>query len=484
MPINLSQIETMRSNAVPLSRQLYVQLHQQILRGNVIYKEKLPPTRQLATQLKLSRGVVIECYEMLKTDGLVAGFGKGGTIVRYQPRRPRLLKPSSASQKKLSLRGESMSEARHYENNAVDPLPLTPGVPDHRLFPTGKWHSCYKLAFKEAPQWYQREGGLTALKQALSNYLAQYRGIEVTNLDSLMITTGTQSALGLLARMLADPGDNAVLEQPCWPGAEASLKQAEVTIKYAELAAKSLPATKWRKIFARFRPKLILVSPAIQFPTGQSMGPVEREVLLEMSQENSCWIIEDDYAAEYCYSQHPPPSILAHNATSQAIHVGTMSKLLFPGLRIGWLLVPEYIAPRINNALNTSGLTPSYPLQQQLAHFIQYGHLASHLAHSRAIYNERRDRSAEHIRKHASGLLIPTDGISGMNQYFQINGEVGSTKNFVANLRQENIGCDVYFPRKSTIKNPHLLLGHANLIKEDMPAHLHRLYTILKRHIR
>ena len=296
-----------------------------------------------------------------------------------------------------------------------------PSVPDFSLFPLRKWQSISSQANKSAPAWYQRDGGVSLLKRTLRDYLAQYRGLQLNNLRCLLITTGSQSALSLLARLLTEPGDIALLEQPCWSGCKAAISQAGLNAIYASVDEQGMKLEGWRGKKRHQAPRIAVITPAMQFPTGYPMSMQRREALLRYTVSHQCWLIEDDYAAEYSYAQHPAPSILAHSATNHVIHVGTLSKLLFPGLRLGWMVVPEHIAHQVNNALNTCGIQPPYMLQQQLGMFMQYGYLSAHLAHTRAIYNERRRQCSQYIEQHARHQLEQIPSISGMNLYLKIN---------------------------------------------------------------
>jgi len=178
--------------------------------------------------------------------------------------------------------------------------------------------------------------------------------------------------------------------------------------------------------------------------------------------ENNCWLIEDDYAAEYSYAQHPSPSILAHRSNNHIIHLGTMSKLLLTGLRLGWMVVPEHIAADVTQATNTCGLTPAYALQQQLGLFMQYGFLNSHLAHSRSIYNERRKQYSDFLQQHGKGLLTASESISGMNLYLKINRTQIDINALKKQMDKSDLGCELYLQKSPGGKQLYILLGHSN----------------------
>lgn len=471
MPIQLTQLQLDRRQPVPLARQLYVQLHQQIMRGEVVYAERLPASRKLALSLQVSRGVIVEAYEMLKIDGLVAGFGKAGTQICYQ-QTPKLKTKINQGQLVLSKRGERIAQARQYKQEPT--LRLTPGLPDFQLFPHQQWLSLSREAWSQMQGNYQREGGLRSLKLSLRNFLAQYRGIQIDDLNCLLITTGSQGALSLLANLLTEVGDLGIIEQPGWAGAEGALSQAGLRLHYTGLD------TEGALIPSEVKAKLAVLTPNAQYPTGTIMSTQRREAWLQYSQRHAVWLLEDDYAAEYSYQQHPTPSLLTHPHAGQVIHLGTISKLLLPDLRLGWMVVPKAIAASVCAALNTVGLQPAYSLQQQLSLFIQYGYLGEHLVRTRAVYNERRRRCVEYLQEHAHHLLSIMPSLSGMSLLLELKFAVDADL-LRQVLRAKDFGCAVY--TKTQLSNNentiYIVIGHAVLVEDRLELTLHTLLTVL-----
>lgn len=231
------------------------------------------------------------------------------------------------------------------------------------------------------------------------------------------------------------------------------------------------------------RAKLAVLTPNAQYPTGSVMSMQRREAWLQYSQQHAVWLIEDDYAAEYSYQQHPTPSLLTHPHAEQVIHIGTMSKLLLPDLRLGWMLVPKSIAADVCSALNTLGLQPAYSLQQQLALFMQYGYLGEHLARTRAIYNERRRLCTEYLQQHAGDLVRIVPSVSGMNLLLQLKPELDSIR-LNAALKTAGLGCMLY-TRPSSEDDKlqlYLLLGHTTLGEQELE--LGALVSCLKQLVR
>jgi GntR family transcriptional regulator/MocR family aminotransferase len=481
MPLDILSIQLDRHQSIPLPRQLYTQLHQQILHGKITYKEQLPATRTLATALNVARGVVVACYEMLKADELISGFGKGGTQVSYRLRRSHYhtIKTDSVGMP-LSNRGEKIAGARKYQRNTNAYLPntLSPSVPDVSLFPYAKWQRLSKEALETAPVWYERSGGTSLLKKNLQTYLSQYRGINIDNLDRLLITTGSQASLSALTQLLTEPGDTALIDQPGWSGAKAAIQQAGLTPLYAPIDKQGTQLSGWKTSEKDMPPKIAIITPSCQFPTGRPMSMTRREALVRYTAQHQTWLIEDDYAAEYIYDQHPSPSILAHSTTNHIIHVGSMSKLLLPSLRLGWMVVPAHLAPSINDAINTLGIQPSGILQQQLGLFIQHGYLSAHLIKTRSTYNERRRLCSHYLQKNGQAFFTIMPSMSSMNHYLKINLETVDIEKLRKRIHEAHLGCEIYHQLRNGINEHTLLLGHANLQESMIAKELDKLLQL------
>ncbi|MFT5118885.1 MAG: GntR family transcriptional regulator/MocR family aminotransferase [Kiritimatiellia bacterium] len=483
MPLDILSIQLDRHQSIPLPRQLHTQLYQQILNGKMIYKEQLPATRTLAKSLNVARGVVVACYEMLKADELISGFGKGGTQVSYRLRRFHYpsIKTDSVDMP-LSHRGKAIAEAREYhrQTNAYTPNSLSPSVPDVSLFPYAKWQRLSKEALESAPVWYERSGGTLLLKKNLQTYLSQYRGINIDNLDRLLITTGSQASLSLLAQLLTEPGDVALIDQPGWAGAKAAIQQAGLTAIYAPIDEQGTQLSDWNTSGKNMTPRIAMITPSCQFPTGRPMSMARREALVRYTAQHQTWLIEDDYAAEYIYDQHPSPSILAHSTTNHIIHVGSMSKLLLPSLRLGWMVVPAHLAASISGAINTLGIQPSGILQQQLGLFIQHGYLSAHLIKTRSAYNERRRLCSHYLQKNGQPFFTIMPSMSSMNHYLKINLETADIEKLRGRIDEAHLGCEIYHQMRHGIKEHYLLLGHANLQESMIAKELDKLLQLCK----
>ncbi|RWG85941.1 MAG: PLP-dependent aminotransferase family protein, partial [Mesorhizobium sp.] len=227
--------------------------------------------------------------------------------------------------------------------------------------------------------------GHPALKEAIAGYLFSARGVRCRP-EQIVVTTGAQAAFDLLARLLLDPGDTVWMEEPGYYGAKAAFTVA---------GAKILPIPVdqergWRLDPPDPLPRLVYVTPACQHPLGITMRMEERLRLLDIAETANAWVIEDDFDGEYRFQGRPVPAIQSMDRSGRVIYVGTFAKLLFPALRIGFMVLPVELAGRIVNAISTTGQFAPLLLQAALADFITEGHMSRHLKRMRRIYAQRR----------------------------------------------------------------------------------------------
>ncbi|MBN9219440.1 MAG: PLP-dependent aminotransferase family protein, partial [Mesorhizobium sp.] len=216
-------------------------------------------------------------------------------------------------------------------------------------------------------------------------YLFSARGVRCRP-EQVVITTGAQAAFDLLARLLLDPGDTVWMEEPGYYGAKAAF-----TVAGARIAPIPVDQQRgWRLDAPDPAPRLIYVTPACQHPLGITMRMEERLRLLDIAETGNSWVIEDDFDGEYRFQGRPVPAIQSMDRSGRVIYVGTFAKLLFPALRLGFMVLPPGLAERIANALSTTGQFAPLVLQAALADFITQGHMSRHLKRMRRIYAQRR----------------------------------------------------------------------------------------------
>ncbi|RVC64261.1 PLP-dependent aminotransferase family protein, partial [Mesorhizobium sp. M00.F.Ca.ET.038.03.1.1] len=227
--------------------------------------------------------------------------------------------------------------------------------------------------------------GHPALKEAIAGYLYSARGVRCRP-EQIVVTTGAQAAFDLLARLLLDPGDTVWMEEPGYYGAKAAFTVAGARVL-------PIPVDQERGWYLEPPaplPHLIYVTPACQHPLGITMRMEERLRLLDIAETANSWVIEDDFDGEYRFQGRPVPAIQSMDRSGRDIYVGTFAKLLFPALRLGFMVLPPELAGRIVNALSTTGQFAPLLLQAALADFITEGHMSRHLKRMRRIYAQRR----------------------------------------------------------------------------------------------
>ncbi|WP_410789051.1 PLP-dependent aminotransferase family protein [Kribbella sp. C-35] len=389
--------------------------------GHLPVGTRLPATRTLATDLGLSRGVVTESYQRLTEDGHVSTHGRRGTIVVAAPigaarttGRSRLrtpLRPPSAPPEEekpgtTSCRYPDLND-EIFDNLRAAParIDLTPGVPDLAAFPRSAWLRAERAVLgdlESAEFGYGDPAGTPTLRRAVAAWLAQYRGI-TADPDDLIIVAGVAQAIGLVAQMLDRHGIHEIaVEDPGSLGSRQHLQNWGMRTPPIPVDDRGLQVDVLRNSGAR----AVMVTPAHHFPTGVVLDGERRRELIQWAKDGGL-VIEDDYDAEHRYDRPPVPALRAM-LPDQVIYAGSVSKLLAPALRIGWMLAPpqykeELIARKRLADLGNAGLP-----QLTLASLMESGELERQLRFLRRRHRTRRDAMVTAIRNH-----LPTATIHG-----------------------------------------------------------------------
>ncbi|OHV70955.1 transcriptional regulator [Mesorhizobium sp. LCM 4577] len=416
-PFPLDTLAVNRASPEHLSRQLYHGLVA-IIRGRALPPgSELPSTRALAAELGLGRNTIVAAYDQLVTEGYLANRQGARPVIVDLPEGPRETprEEPPVPLRSPSLRGQLLL-SQPYHHGRPGHVAFHPGMPDAQSFPFGVWG---RLVARRASH-----GGETlfgtydvtghpALKEAIAGYLFSARGVRCRP-EQIVVTTGAQAAFDLLARLLLDPDDTVWMEEPGYYGAKAAFTVAGARILPIAVdqergwrfehdpEPKVSERKKWEPVFGQrscsnkgsaapgFSPRLIYVTPACQHPLGITMRMEERLRLLDIAETANSWVIEDDFDGEYRFQGRPVPAIQSMDRSGRVIYVGTFAKLLFPALRLGFMVLPPELAGRIVNALSTTGQFAPLLLQAALADFITEGHMSRHLKRMRRIYAQRR----------------------------------------------------------------------------------------------
>jgi len=378
----------------PRNQRIYQLLRQLILDRVLPADTRLPSSRDLALQLGLSRNTVLYGYEQLLAEGYLETRGSGGTYVTDTVpmldgapqagtrRKPAAPNPHNA----LSRRGRKL--VAHAGAAQQQWGAFVPGVPDVTQFPHKIWNALQSRIWRNPPVaslTYGHGGGYQPLREALANYLKVSRSVECTP-EQIVITGGIHQSIDLCMRLLSDPGDAAWVEDPCYWGARNMLAAAGVEIRPVGLDQEGICPTPGQ--LAR-PPRFIFVTPSHQYPLGTVMSLSRRRMLLEYAQRHGSWIIEDDYDSEFRYGGRPLASLQGMDRGERVLYMGTFSKTMFPGLRLGYLVLPEALAPAFVTGMEEVYRSGHAPLQATMAAFIERGHFNAHIRRMRLLYGNR-----------------------------------------------------------------------------------------------
>jgi GntR family transcriptional regulator/MocR family aminotransferase len=400
-----------RPSAGPAYRWLYEALRAEILAGHLAPGARLPSTRDLGAQYHLSRGTVVLAFELLKSEGYTEGqVGSGTRVSRTLP--DDLLRaapgaPAAAAGRAPSPRRRFSRQARRLTSfSPLESRPsraFRPNLPALDLFPTALWAQITTRRWRRASTGLLLGCGPTGyrpLQEAVAGYLNASRGVRCRP-EQVTIVSGVQEALDLVARLFLDPGDRVAVEEPGYPGAALIFEALGARVAAVPVDDEGLMASPRALQGAR----LVYVTPAHQFPLGATMSLGRRLRLLEWARRSGALVFEDDYDSEFRYSGRPVPALHGLDDGGHVLFAGSFSKVLFPSLRLGYLVVPVDLVERFAAAKSVASRHPPLLEQAVLCDFIAEGHFARHLRRMRQVYAERLGALLDGARRHLAGLL-------------------------------------------------------------------------------
>ena len=374
---------------LPLHRQLYEALRRALLDGKLSAGERLPSSRDLAQDLDLSRNTVVAAINQLSVEGyLVSQVGSGTYVNDSVPRAlPRPTARSAQQAARLSRRGERL--ATTFCASQLEVQPFTPGIADFSAFPVALWQKLqnkhWRMTYPDMLD-YSTSGGYAPLRRAVADYLRVFRSVQL-DADQVLITSGTQQSLELCAQLLADHGDTVWVEDPAYWGAVKAFMATGLRLHPVPVDEQGLAP---RAADDDHHPRLIYVTPSHQYPTGGVMSLARRHQLLACAAQHKAWVLEDDYDSEFRFSGPPISSLEGLDKDGRVLYMGTFSKVLYPGIKLGYLVVPKPQVAAFKQAHYDLNRPGQMPLQAALAEFIEMGHFSSTLRRSRQSYAERR----------------------------------------------------------------------------------------------
>lgn len=389
-------------DALPLHRQLYEALRRAMLDGKLGPGERLPSSRDLAQDLNLSRNTVVAAINQLSVEGyLVSRVGSGTYVNDSVPRAAAGRHSGSAGGRvpapapRLSARGEAL--ASRFRASELEVQPFTPGIADFSAFPLTLWQRLqnkhWRMTYPDMLD-YNSSGGYAPLRRAIADYLRVFRSVQL-DADQVIVTTGTQQSLELCARLLADHGDTVWVEDPAYWGAVKAFMATGLDLHPVAVDDEGIcpgAADDARP------PRLIYLTPSHQYPSGAVMSLPRRHQLLSTARAHNAWVLEDDYDSEYRFSGPPISSLEGLDADGRVLYMGTFSKVLYPGIKLGYLVVPKPLVASFRQAHYDLNRPGQMPLQAALAEFMEMGHFSSALRRARQSYGERRQCLLEALK--------------------------------------------------------------------------------------
>jgi GntR family transcriptional regulator/MocR family aminotransferase len=474
----------------PLYRQLYERLRRAILAGNLSPGSKLPSTRGMALELGVARNTVMAAYEQLLAEGYLEGEWGAGTYVSQAlperllnaalPDRPVTGAPGRSP--RLSRRGAALAAIPHpVGSEPVTACAFRLGSPALDAFPFELWARLTAGCWRRKPSHllaYGDPAGYRPLREAIAAYLATSRGVQCQP-SQVIIVSGSQQGLELAARVLLDPGDPAWIENPGYRGVRGALLAAGARLVPVPVDDEGMNFSSVARKGARAR--LACITPAHQYPLGITMSMARRLALLEWANRTNAWILEDDYDSEYRYAGRPLAALQGIDSQERVIYLGTFSKVFFPSLRLGYLVVPRsLIDPFVRARALCDGHPPTMP-QAVLAEFMTQGHFARHLRRMRHLYAERQQAFVRAAARDLKGLLDVPSSSGGMH----LIGWLDEGLDDRAVARRVEAGGIVTMPLSSLASGPltrgALLLGYTALDARAIREGVARLAAILRK---
>ncbi|MEO0857102.1 MAG: PLP-dependent aminotransferase family protein [Bacteroidota bacterium] len=472
------------ASQAPLYHRLRDHLRALILREHLSAGARLPASRVLARDLGVSRTTVELAYDELVAEGFVARRRGAGTFVvdllPTRPTPPALPEPDASTlpSSSLSTLGHRLTTLLRYRDAPETPVGFAPCLPSDDVFPLAAWNRLVTAVLHERGRDLQRSSPLlgdVGLRTALADHLARTRRVQCTPAQ-LLIVTSTQQALSLLARVLVDPGDAVWMEDPAYLGARAAFADARLVPVPVDDDGLDV------KVGLDAVPDACLayVTPSHQYPTGVTLSAERRVALLDWAAQTGAWIVEDDYDSEFRHVGQPLAPLQSFDRAGRVIYVGTFNKVLFPGLRLGYVVLPESLVDVIERAVEAFGGQPSALVQATVAAFVERGHFAAHLRRTREVYRRRRTALLDAAQTDLGTLVTlgPTD--TGLHVCARLPAH---TNDLAVSARAAAAGLHV--PPLSPcyvgpMSSPGLLLGYAGVNEHALRRGVAQLTLLLR----
>lgn len=470
----------------PIHRQIYNWYQLEIAEGRLRPGQAVPSTRALAKELKVSRAPVLAAFEQLLAEGyFTASVGSGTRVAETISELPSTIergkrRPPAAKGKKRPISRRALALPTGEDPWLAHAGAFRTSLPALDHFPAAVWGAMtarHSRSTSLAMLGYGDPMGHPALRTAVADYLGAARGVRC-NAAQIMIVSGSQQGLQIAARAVLDPGERILVEEPGYPGAHAAFVSAglkmvpvpidEEGIDIAEGASRAPDA------------RAAYITPSHQYPLGIGMSASRRIDVIQWAERGDAWIIEDDYDSEFRFGARPVPALQGLDPNGRVIYIGTFSKVMFPALRIGYLVIPEDLIASFRSIRETIDIFSPTLTQAAVADFIAEGHFARHLRRMRTLYMHRRDRLAQMISERFSNELRIVGIEAGMHLTALLPDNWDDVE---LAYRASNVGLSLIPLSTCCLEQPPkrgLVMGYGNVDLEKIESGIDLLGTVIK----
>jgi GntR family transcriptional regulator/MocR family aminotransferase len=443
-----------------LEGQIYKGVRDRILSAQLPTGQRLPSTRAFALSLGVARSTVVDAYERLKAEGYIDTQGGSATRV--------------AALSTPQLEGS---------DRALPPMPhrtpapgyggmFRPGVPDPADFPHAAWGRCLAArgrSLRVHDLGYDNASGLPVLREAILEHVSAARGI-VARPEQVLIVPSTRAAIDLLARILLrrdqPDGNVAWIEEPGYPAAQALLRDAGARLVPVPCDGAGMDVAR----AAGPPPRLIYVSPSHQYPTGVTLSLQRRLALLDSARQHGAVVLEDDYDSEFQYGSRPIAALQGIDRGEVVAYLGTFSKVLAPGLRVAYAIVPSWLIAEAEATMQRRGLAVPIHIQAALADFIREGRLRAYVRQMNSKYAERMAATISALRHHCGDVLEIVDGTGGLQLATWFRDPAVDDRAVAATLNAQGYGLQAMSQFYLGAARPGLVFGIARIAPGDVDA--------------
>jgi GntR family transcriptional regulator / MocR family aminotransferase len=477
-----------RTSVIPLYQQLAEELRRAVLQRRLKPNQKLPPSRVLAKSLEISRATVTQSYEQLLSEGYFEAYSGSGTFVCSQLPDEDLR--SKSIDRVISTPSELTTLSRFGADLlTVDRLEVTEpqdeisfrfGNPSTAQFPIKLWRQLLSRHCQNSPEilnYIPDAAGHLPLRMAIADYLGRSRAVRCSA-EQVIVVNGSQQALDLIARLTINLGDWVAIEDPGYLGARNCFKSQGAKLQAVAVDSDGLDVEALSDYRQQF--KLLYVTPSHQFPTGATLSLPRRLSLLQWAQQTGTLIIEDDYDSEYRYGEQPIPALQGLDQNNTVIYVGTFSKILFPSLRIGYLVVPTAWIPVVSRAKWLCDRQSPTLEQFALTDLIKEGHFERHIRRMRHLYNQRRQILVNALKHYLDSRITILGENAGIHLMIKIETTLADA---VVVQRATIMGVGLISAQGyylNNLRTGEFILGYAQLDETQIEQGIQKLAQVLK----